>query len=94
MISARTIGVFLIACAGICVTIAIERYYSSVATAEAIAEQLEGVEFDSVSLPMVSKVCGFAGLVMLVAGGKLVVDSLTSKTNNPDDGLLQELPNS
>ena len=91
MISVRTIGVFLIACAAICLTIAAERYYSAVQTATAIAEQIEGVEFESASLPTVSIVCGLVGIVMLVAGVRLLIDALSRKTEKRHaPGLLEK----
>lgn len=86
MISPRTIGVFMIGCGAILLTIAFERYYSVVQTAKAIAEQIEGVEFESVAMPTVSAVCGFAGVVLLAAGLRMLFES--RHANKPDDGLL------
>ena len=88
MISPRTVGIFMIACAAICLTIAIERYYSAVATAKAIAERLEGIEFASVEPPRVSYVCGFTGVILLVAGLRLLFES--RHHSKSEEGLLTE----
>lgn len=80
----------MIACGAICLTIAFERYYSAVQTAKAFADLFEGIEFSSVSIPMVSKVCGVAGVVMLVAGILLLFDTFKGKSEqNDQDGLLK-----
>jgi len=90
MISIRTIGVFMIVCAAICLTIAIERYYSAIQTAEALAEILDGIEFESVSMPTVTKVCGFVGILLLVGGLRMLFDSLRGqKDQDHEDGLLK-----
>ena len=83
-----SIGAFLIACSAICLIIAIERYYSALATAKQVAEMLEGVEFESVGIPIESIVCGLAGGVMLVAGVILIAE----RNHEPDQtsGLISE----
>lgn len=87
MVSARTVGIFLIACGAILLTVALERYYSAVETAKAIADQLEGIEFNSVAMPWESSVCGLAAIVLLVAGARTLFES--RHLDKPkDDGLL------
>ena len=90
MVSARTIGIFLIAAGAILFTVAMERYNSAVTTAKAIADQIEGMEFESVGMPLVSSVCGLAAIVLLVAGAKVLFDSrhLDKPKNPAEDGLL------
>lgn len=75
MISMRTIAVFLIACSAILITIAIQKYSNAVATAKAVAEHLQGIELESVTMPIETTVCGFAGILMLVAGVRLLFES-------------------
>jgi len=75
MVSIRTIAVFLIACSAILFVIAFQKYYNTVLTAQAIAEQIEGIEFESVGVPIETGVCGFVGVLLLVAGVKLLLDS-------------------
>ena len=75
MVSMRTIAVFLIACSAILLTIAVQKYLNAVETAEAIAEHLEGIEFESVSLPIESSVCGFFAILMFAAGVRLLFES-------------------
>lgn len=74
----RSIGAFLITSAAICGLIAYERYSTAKSTAMAVAETLEGVEFDSVGLPPTTIVAGLAGVILLVAGTKCFADSLRS----------------
>ena len=74
----RSIGVFMIVCSVICVLIAYERYSTAKATAKAIAEELEGVEFVSVGWPVTSIFAATLGVVLLVAGVKCVADSFQS----------------
>jgi len=75
MISMRTIAIFLIACSAILFVIAVQKYYNAVATAKAIAERIEGVEFESAGLPVETSVCGLAGVMLLVAGVALLFES-------------------
>ena len=91
MVSMRTIAIFLIACAAILFAIAIQKYYSAVETAKAVADQIQGVEFDSVALPIESNVCGFIGILMLVAGTKLLFESRhhSNQGKEPGDSLLR-----
>ena len=88
MVSMRTIAVFLIACSAILLTIAIQKYLNAVETAEAIAEHLEGIEFESVSLPIESSVCGFVAVLMFVAGVRLLFESRHGKGNQPKESSL------
>lgn len=86
----RSTGLFLLACSAICLIVAIQKYQSAVATAEKIAEQLEGIEFESVGIPQVSMVMGFIGAVFLVAGIRLLFDSSQSKPQSDD---MLQIPN-
>ena len=85
MKSHRTLGAFMIACAAICIIIAVQTYTNAVTTASAIAELIDGVEFESVEPPLVSYVTGICGVVLLVAGARVLFES----TRKPKtDGLL------
>ena len=88
MIALRTIAIFMIACSAICFAIAFERYYSAVATAKAIADRIEGVEYVAVKMPRASYVCGFTGVVLLIAGLRLLFESRHRVSSN--DALLTE----
>jgi len=81
-------GGFLIACSGVCLIIAVERYYSALATAKQVAEMLEGVEFESVGIPIESTVCALAGGAMLVAGVILIAGPKPEPDQN--SGLISE----
>ena len=90
MISPRTVAVFVIASAALCLTIAVERYYATVRTAKAVAEQIRGFEIDSVGIPRETIVCGLAGIVLLVAGANLLFESFRGgKKATNEDGLLK-----
>jgi putative Mn2+ efflux pump MntP len=71
----RTIGVFALACSAICFIIAIERYYSAVKTAEEVAERM-GLELESIGTPTESLVSGFASVLLLIIGTRLVFESI------------------
>ena len=75
MVSMRTIAIFLIACSAILFVIAVQKYYSAIATAQAIAERIEEIEFESAGLPIETTVCGLAGVMLLVAGLRLLYES-------------------
>ena len=75
MISKQTIAIFLIACSAILFVIAVQKYYNTVATAKAIADRIQGVEFESAAIPIETCVCGFAGVMLLVAGVMLLFES-------------------
>ena len=83
----RSTGLFLLACSAICLIIAIERYQSAVLTAKTIAEQLDGIEFESVGVPLVSIVMGFVAVVLFAAGIRLVFESRAS--DSEPTGMLQ-----
>ena len=76
MKSQRSIGIFLLACSAICLTIAIQNYISEVQTAKAIADLIEEVEFESVRMPIETIVCGLVGIMLLVAGARLLFESM------------------
>jgi len=65
--SQRT-GVFLIACAALCGVIAYECYRRAVVAGQAVAELIEGIEFESVAVPIETKVASFVGVTLIVAG--------------------------
>ena len=82
MVSIRTIAIFLIACSAILFVIAVQKYYNAVATAKAVADQIEGIEFESTALPIETSVCGFAGVMLLVAGLRLLFESRRAVKEN------------
>jgi hypothetical protein len=83
----RSIGALMLACSAICLIIAIQKYVNAVTTAKAIAEAIDGVEFESVALPIETKVCGLAGVVLLVSGVRLLFESFRRR-EKPVDGML------
>ncbi len=87
MKSFRTTGLFLLACSGLCFIIAVERYMTAVRTGEAIAAAMKGVEFETVSMPIETKVCGLVGIALLVAGVRVLFESVGK--SNKDDGMLK-----
>jgi len=88
MVSLRTIAVFLIACSAIMFVIAYQKYYNAIETAKAIAGQIEGVEFESVGVPIETSVCGFVGVLLLVAGAKLLLASVRKRDANDGEPSL------
>ena len=82
MVSIRTIAIFLIACSAIMFVIAFQKYYNAVETAKAIAGQIEGVEFEAVGMPVETSVCGFVGVLLLVAGARLLFESGRRRTKD------------
>ncbi|MFK7765961.1 MAG: hypothetical protein AB8B55_01880 [Mariniblastus sp.] len=85
----RTIGLFLLACSAICFIVAAERYQSAVEAAKKMMGPLEGFEVDSVSLPLVSSVCGLAGVVLFVAGVRLMFEQVKANRAKSKDGMLK-----
>ncbi len=81
-------AVFLLACSAICLIVAIERYQSAVFTAKAIAAQLDGVEFESAGIPLISLVMGFVSVVFCVAGIRLLFDN--RRSGNSAEGMLPD----
>ena len=76
----------MLACSAICLIIAIQKHVNAVTTAKTIADSIDGVEFESVAMPIETKVCGLAGVILLVAGVKMLFESRQNR--NPADGLL------
>ena len=87
MIQLRTIGIFFVACSALCFIIAIEQYLTAVRTGKQVAAAIEGVEFESVSTPITTTVCGLFGVALFIAGVRLLFVSVRS--SNVDDGLLK-----
>lgn len=87
MKSLRTAGFFLLACSALCFIIAIERYLTEVRTGKQIAAALKEIEFESVSIPIETTVCGLVGISLFVAGARLLFDSV--RKSRPNDGLLK-----
>lgn len=88
MKSVRTLGVFLVACSALCFIMAWDRYQSAIREGKAIAEALKGIEFESVSAPVESIVGGLIGVVLLVAGARLIFDSIAQR-KTVDNELLE-----
>lgn len=68
----RSVGAFMIAASILCFLMAYERHATHVATAKAVMEQLDGIEFESVAYPVETYVCAFIGMVLLVAGVRCI----------------------
>jgi uncharacterized membrane protein len=81
-------AMFLLACSAICLIVAIERYQSAVFTAKAVAAQLDGVEFESVGIPLISAVMGFVSVVFCVAGMRLLFEH--RRAENQPKGMLPD----
>lgn len=64
----RSIGAFMVGCGILCLVVAYDKYVTAEATAKAVTERLEGVEFEAVGVPIESTVAGFIGVTLLVAG--------------------------
>jgi hypothetical protein len=66
----RSVGAFMIVCSILCFVVAYDRYQTNLVTAKALMnlDGFDGVEFDSVSVPMETYIAGFAGVVLLVGG--------------------------
>ena len=58
-----------------CLTVAVDKYYSAMKTAEAVSEAMRGIQLESVGIPTVTIVCGAIGVMLLVAGLILIVKS-------------------
>ena len=58
-----------------CLTVAADKYYSAVVTANALTEELPKIELDSVGIPTVSLVCGTLGVTLFVASVILIAKS-------------------
>ncbi len=85
----RTIGLFLLACSAICLMVAAERYQATVKAAQEKFAPI-GLEVSSVSLPLVSSVCGLAGIVLFVAGVRLMFEQVkANRAAAKDDGMLK-----
>ena len=67
MKSERSIGIFMLVGSLFCLTVAADKYYSAVVTANALTEELPEIELDSVGIPTVSLVCGTLGVTLFVA---------------------------
>jgi len=64
----RSTGIFLIVCAALCGVIAYECYRRAVNAGQALAELIQGLELESVAIPIETKVASFFGVILLVAG--------------------------
>lgn len=75
MQSERSIGIFIFVCSLFCLTIAVDKYYSAIITAEEFSKAVPGFELESVGIPTVTVVCGTIGVMLLVTGVILIVKS-------------------
>ena len=86
----RTIGAFMVVSAIICFVIAYDRYQNAWTTGKAIADQIEGFQFEGVTTPIETYVAGFAGVVLLVAGVRCFASwRAIKKAATQEDGLLK-----
>ncbi len=88
MVSMRTIAIFLIACSAILFVIAVQKYNNAIATAKAIADRIQGIEFESAGVPIETSVCGLAGVMLLVAGLILLLESFRQRGTKKDERSL------
>ncbi len=77
MQSERSMGIFILVCALICLTIAVDKYYSAIATATAklAAEKMPGFQLESVAIPPVTMTCGAVGMMLMVTSVILIAKS-------------------
>ena len=75
MQSERSTGIFIFVCALCCLTIAGDKYYSAVKTAEEFSKRMPAFELESVGIPTAAIVCGTIGVMLLVAGSILILKS-------------------
>ena len=75
MQSERSIGIFIFVGALFCLTIAVDKYYSAVKTANELSKAMRGFEVESVGIPTITIVCGALGVMLLVAGVSLIAKS-------------------
>ena len=75
MQSERSIGIFIFVGSLFCLTIAVDKYYSAMKTADELAKVMQGFEIESVGIPTVTIVCGALGVMLLVAGVILIAKS-------------------
>ena len=72
-------GVFIFVCSLICLVIAVDKYYSAIATATVaaseLAKEIPGFELESVGIPNVTLACGTVGVMLLVASVILIFNS-------------------
>ena len=80
----RSIGIFAIACSAICFIIAVERYVSTIKTAEEVASRM-GLELESVSTPIETLVGGLVGILLFIIGGRLLFEAMRKPK---DDGMI------
>ena len=86
----RSVGTFLIVGSALCFIMAYERYATKLRTAQAIADSIEGVELESVSLPIETTVVGLIGVGLLVAGLKCVFNAFQEPKKEPGELLSSE----
>ena len=82
MKSELSIGIFISAAALFCLTIAVDKYYSAMVTAEVMSKRLHGFELESVGIPTETVVCGAVGVMLLVAGLILIGKSFRAADEN------------
>lgn len=75
MQSERSMGIFILVCALICLTIAVDKYYSAIATAKLAAEKMPGFQLESVAIPPVTMTCGAVGMMLMVTSVILIAKS-------------------
>ena len=68
-------GIFIFVCALFCLTVAVDKYYSALKTADAVSKSMPGFELESVGIPTATIMCGAVGVMLLVAGLILIVKS-------------------
>ena len=68
-------GVLILVVALFCLTVAVDKYYSAIKTAEELAKAMPGFELEATGIPAVSLVCGALGVMLLVASVILISKS-------------------
>lgn len=74
------IGCFLIGCGLLCGLVAYERHQQQVRTAEEIAKVMN-LDYESVNISSETKVAGFLGVMLFVAGGNCLLNAFSQGTN-------------
>ena len=75
MESQRSMGIFIFVVSLFCLTLAADKYYSAIKTAEEVSKAMPGFKLESVGIPTVTVVSGALGVMLLVAGLILIAKS-------------------
>lgn len=84
MNSLRSVGVLLVVCAGLSGLVAYECYRRADQAGKALAAQIDVFEFESVSIPIYTRVGAFVSVMLLVAGIRCLVNAHAANQTHDD----------